>query len=78
MCFIMDNVIANVNYNTILARRPRDRRICLGVRLKVTLIIGHIVAYTWPQFEKSLTHPISLIVLNFSYRVQGNVSFNEN
>ena len=46
MCFIIDNGIANVNYNTILARRPRDRRICLGVRLKVTLIVGHIAAYT--------------------------------
>ena len=45
MCVIIYNVTVNINYKPILASRPRCRRICPGVRLKVTLLIKHIVTY---------------------------------
>ena len=43
----------------------------------MTLIVKHIVTYARPQFEISLSHPISLIVLIFFYGIQGNVSVSD-
>ena len=74
MCVLMDNVTVIVNYNPILGSRPWCRRLCPGVRLDVTLIVWHIVAYAWPQFEIILPHQISLTMLIFFYHIQGNVT----
>ena len=65
MCVIVYNVTVNLIYKPIIASLPRSRRTCPGVRLWLTLIIRHIAAYAWPQFEKSLTHRISLTGLIF-------------
>ena len=73
MCVIVYNVTVNVIYKPILASRPRSRRLCLGVRLYVTLIVRHIEAYAWPQFEITLPNQIRLILLIFFYHIKGNV-----
>ena len=70
---IQGNIIVSVTYRTILASRPRIRRIWLGVSLYMTLIVWHIVAYAWPQFEITLVNQIRLILQIFFYRIQGNV-----
>ena len=72
MCFIIYNVTVNVNFNRILASRLRCCRLSPVVGIQRTLIITHIVTYAWPQFEISLTHEISLIVLILFYHMQGN------
>ena len=63
-----------MTYTRILASRARNRRICLGIRLYVTLLARYIVAYASPQFEVSLTHEVGLIVLIFFYHIQGNIT----
>ena len=72
MCFIIYIVTVNVNFNRILASRPRCCRLCPEVGMERTLIITHTVTYALPQFEISLTHEISLIVLILFYHTQCN------
>ena len=42
---IQSYITVKVTNNHNLASRTRSRRICLGVRFKMTLIIKHIVTY---------------------------------
>ena len=62
-----------MTYTPILSSLPRSRRICSGVRLKVTLIFRHTVAIASPQFELILPHQGRFILLIIFYHIQGNV-----
>ena len=52
-CHIQGNLSVSVTCTPILANRVRSRRICLGVRLYVTLIVKHIVTYALLQLVTS-------------------------
>ena len=71
--YMHGNVTVSLTLTPILGSRPRSRLTRSGVRLQVTLIVRHVLAYAWTQFGISLTHQISLIVLILFYHIQRNV-----